>query len=1443
MPGNYLRQLQLTKQLERQAKEAAKNREAAEESIGEVEEAIQTAERMGANVSQGKKFLVESNDSFSNKDYKGSLGLAAKAMEEVMKAQRERISEIIRSGERLLDLLEDAREDSEAPYGLLEKGRRVMSEGELEQAYEIANEAWDKSEQFINSRMADYFGRAQSLLLLAEDKDIDVQGDREVLNRAREFLEKGDYETSLDRLNSCIGGVKSELENEFESRVDSMQNDVARMEEFEDQLSSVLDPVDEMRGLMSDGHMEEGFARLKILESDFRRTVFNCLDQEFNSLQKRSELLEEYGVDSDRLKEIIGEGRTLLRSDQRWEAMAKMREADERSIERGVEVLAGEINRISSRLVVASKIDVDVSESLELLKRAREDIREGDFESSLQHFNEAERMLQEETRGLDEVARELSEVSSLMTIAHTIDADLSDPLERMGGARELVLSGDVEEALPEIKGSKELLKSSIESKLGERIMRAEMMITSAIRMDLPVSEEDAAVESLIEMVEEENYRKTIEQLDRIEEGLKERLESRAQESLSRGEGMLEGLREEVDVSSVRSKLEGASDRLDAGEYADAFDLSTEAIEELEVLEEAEMERRLAEIDSLLSINERLGVESVTLNEKLDHTESLMREGETSQALEGAKEIIRFAVSIIEHELNDLMKDLLFSITDARKDGVSVGDLEGSVEDINEILDEGRVKEAYSKFQDLKDGLNDRIRTHEEMEEDLDELTGVLNQAKNSGLTVSRPWSKLEEALALFKKGRYEESQKALDLAEKLTEEQISPFISEKRVEEAKNVLAVARRRFIEVEDLEEEVERAESLLQGEEYSEVLSSAENIITELRGRLKDDVSQEIEKVKELISGSEEEMMDLASINKIVSKAEDLLERGKINDAMRAIKVVKNDLDQGVLKSKRARKEMEEAKALIDKIRTMGLNPSSAKKLLEQARTRYGEGKVETAADLAEQATKKAEELGKDCIQDRMKQLRMNYRAMNLEGEELDKAVQIEGKIKNALSQGRFERALSMFHSLEQEIDRVKKQKNLAERALESVSDRVREVEKEDLISKKVQSLLRGAEKRFEKGAFTESFSLSIQTGEELNAITRLHERRRKEVSELMSQIEQLEDDIEISEASALAHKGLDHLKDLEFEKASLYIRKCRSQIQRMMNGLYREKMKELESLMNLSYEVEIEEPGLSSSALKRASEGLQSIDMQILEELGEVILGTRERITEALEERINEVSGKVDVARNSGADVDISEKLLIQARNLLREDELEDVHALVEESEESIGEAVERRKEYVERKLRTESLIETGKRHGLIMNDAIEYFEEAENQGGDYSRAIEMMDQALELAEEEASSYLPEIRVNIDFLEGPVAGRWNDAMLRVRNEGESMAKDVRVELHGEIEARGLRPLKKLRGKEEKNIGIELFPRSSGTLTMGMTLICRPVLSQEDWGFEASFELEVE
>ena len=1442
MTGGYIKQLELTKQLEKQAKKATANREAAEKKIEESEELIASVKRMGANAAGAEKLLVEASEAFSRKDYKGALSLAIKSIEVSGEAKANEIENIINTTKELLSNMGELAADAKEPKGALEEAVGLLEKGDLDDAFVEANAAWDVTERFINVRMADEFERAQSLLLLAENENIKTDSEREQLSQARRSLEHEDFVGSLDQLTSCLESVTDSLTNLFHKRRLNLERGMEEAKVISIELSRTCDQIGKAGEQLAQADMEEAFSDLTIAEGEFRKSFSRALLKEFDSLESRLELLSRYNEDTSDVRYPIPKGRELTRDGELRDALDICLDVSTRVNESELNVLAMQIFNLKPKLQISRRIGSDTKKAITLIEKSKETIRGGDFPGALDLAHQVDMVLEKELEGFRELDIELGKTEELMTRAERYGVDRSRAEDSMKAARALALKARLDESLEQLRAAQKELDKEIQQYLGSEIMRSELMLASAMRMGSDVSRESAMIDDVMARVRSGDYTDVDGPLETCKMHIREFLEVNSKKTMENARELLDKYEGMANVTSSRLMLDDAESAFEGKDFDKAFKMAGKAVQELERQEKAVLESQLNEARRLIEINKGLGAESATINERVAAAEALRLDGRTKEGIRVTTEVLPLAGSVVREHIGKGMNSLSRSISAARKKGVEILRVEKLAQRVSTSLEKDQVADAYDTLQEADEELRKLLNKHVEMNEHLEDIEGLIEEAKANGIDVSSSEQFLQQTRVLFDAGEYD---KAIELAKKTlgeAESKTATIMAPRRIQEVSNLIATGKRLNLDVAREEIELDRAQSLLDLGQHIQALASAKGIRRGMRDRIVKGLEGEISKAREMITRARELGADVSAIGNIVDRAEKLLGEERINDTLRAVDLVKKELDQGLIIERKASEGIARASAVIANVRKAGIEPAGAVDILRQAKDQAQAGRGGIAMELAKKAADQAAETARTKLMERFKNQEITQRAMEIEGSDLTQTSRMKADFRKMLEEWKFTHALTLLDNLEEELERLEKQKKLATRTLDETRSKIASAKERGLISEKVEELLDSATSCLEEGAFSAAFSEAIRCRDELRSLEDLYDRRMSDIGKLRKSMEMaLNEGVDISAVSGYLDLAERSLRDLDFEEASLNLSRGDTALRKKIGDVMESRRQEIRALYRLYCDLGLNENDPLESAVQLMEKKRLKLDEFIT--LNENLKLLRGSIENRMESALGEIAGRIQVASNSGADVSTSEYLLSQGRDLLRSGNLNEAFMMIKEAEDNIGVAIDERREFMELKMRCESLIENARRNGLVMEPVIDLFSRAEEERkSDYKAAIETMKDALSKAKEEAMSYLPELAIDINFLDPAVVGQWVRVRVAISNEGRAMARDVRIELSGEIEVRGLEGIKKLRGNENGEMEFEIMPLRKGNIEVNFSLSCRPVLSEDTFGLESSFELEV-
>ncbi len=1441
MSGDYLKQLQLTKQLEQKTKEAAKNRKEAEARLTEAEKAISSCRSLDAPTVAADRALEEANQAFQQKDYKLSLSLAQKAIEACDASKKERVGSILESADSLLKLF--AQETPPREIGSMrQKATELLDQQMLEESLTKAQELWDAVERFVNSKIADMFSTAQSQVLMAEKMELEVEGERQMLKQARNHLEGMEFAECVSQLKDCTEMVSNALRNLFQSQVEAMNVSAERADELGLDFSKAQDTLARAKASSDKGDFEHAFGTLDIAESEAKAIVSKGLLSRLEGLKERTQVLKGLGVDAVPLASATSKARELARSEKLEDAMDAWREAEGLVRSQEIEQLLSMISKLRGRLLIANKIGSDIGEVLSELDAARSTLAQGDFKMAAALVNRAEKALEKALEGYKEVEAELARTRGLMTLAIALKLNITEAKRIVDASRQLVLRRNFEHAIETLKQAQGLVHSAIQAHIGQDIMRAEMRVTTALKLGADIHQESALLEDIVARTKDGRYETVREDLEECIRKVDVKVHGIAESTLAEASKLLDAYTGSSDISSYRAKLQQAREALREGQSVRAYDLANTLMGMFKRDERTDLDRRLIEARHLLTVAKEMGSESVTLNDRLGRAEQLRFEGNGAESMRITAEVLQFAKSIIKDELTRQLAQLTKSITTSRKTGIEVLQAERLAEESSRAASKGDLLRGYSLFKEAESSLERLTAVHNRIYERIVEISAMIKEAEAQQLDASKQSEMLSQAKRLFEAGRYEEALPAIAKNFVETERLVAPFVAPRKAQAAQDLINVAKRLGFEVGAPQKRLDGALRLIDKKEYAQAMISMREVEKTVHSVLNKGVEKELAEARSLLERAQQSGSDVSGPQQMVDKAESLLREKRIYDALRALELARNELDQGLMMGEKATASMESAQAIINDAVEFGVEVETARELLRQAKNYNKMGRHGIAHELAKKAGDQVTLASAEMVRERMRRVEAEQRQKGLDGSDLETVLRMKPDIERRMEAHKFREAAAQVQGFEQELIRIGEQKGLTAKAIGDMQSKLAQAKHRGVPIEGIEPPLNQAKERFAHGSFFEAYALVTKCADELKGQLDLYARRQTELKDLEREVAELESEGVAGTANELVERARKCIAALDFEGATLNLRRAREATKEAKEAIQAERMKNLENMCMVAEELKISKSSVPK-VVRDVSQLRVSGKRPEPKQLREAVDAMSELMRKKIETRIEEVRENMAKASRTGADVTASKELLIKADTQLAEGKWRGAANCVIEAERSIGVAGEEQHRYVEQRTRVEASIESARRNGLELTDTIKLYREAEKaKEKDHAAAVRKMDEAMEAAARAAQEFLPDIQVDLDFVEELRPGQWSKARLNLSNVAKAMAREVAVSISGDMAMRGFVALPKLRGGERRSVDVEIRPKASGASRVTLSLECRPVLSNDKVGYDSEFDVDV-
>lgn len=231
-------------------------------------------------------------------------------------------------------------------------------------------------------------------------------------------------------------------------------------------------------------------------------------------------------------------------------------------------------------------------------------------------------------------------------------------------------------------------------------------------------------------------------------------------------------------------------------------------------------------------------------------------------------------------------------------------------------------------------------------------------------------------------------------------------------------------------------------------------------------------------------------------------------------------------------------------------------------------------------------------------------------------------------------------------------------------------------------------------------------------------------------------------------------------------------------------------------------------------------------------------------------LEEIQSLIEEAKSVGiGQVDEAEIVARKAEEAYETKNYSIVSMLADTAKEMLGESKKRKliREYISRSKAIFELIEEAEETGMDAGEVRELFRNAQESFGedDLESALKFVQQSEKMARGRIEKYLkekfPKVLVNLPA--GAVeSGTWNKYTFELVNEGDIAAEDVRVNLKGDFEVKGLKTIANLLPNEKKKMEVGLKPNYDGTVPVDVSISYKKPLDQTKFEIQSDADMNI-
>ncbi len=1434
MPGDYVKQLQLAKQLEQKAREAARGRETAEGKIEEASALLLKVKDMNASSAETEKLLTLAHQSYSDKDYKEALSYAVKSVDASSRARKERLLDMLREARSLLERVADLGKSEAETERALKKASDSIDSGDLDEAYGLCKDAWDTAERNANRVLSDAFGLAQSSLLFAERLELKADKQKIALRNCREALESGDVGKSVELIQALSGALRSMTLDLFVQRAAKLETLLSLEKGFPLQLSEAHEKMAKGRDLISHGKVEDAFGALDDAEEIFSRSFGKVAGQRISELKKRADNVSRWKkVD---LGDLEGDARRLELDERFQEAVVLLDSARHKVRDAEKEVLLRYMAALQPRLKLAHLTRKDVTPALQKMDDARKALQGDDLNSAFKLAEEAKGIVEERLQGYDLVETELQNAQSLRSRCVDLGLSCSEGSKLMAAAKRQAMQGDYSNAVETLRSSQRSYRLSLENYFATGIMRLEMRLATAMRLGAEVTEESIALENLTAKVRKGDFELVHGSLITIGEAVEERTSGALDEELDKADIILSRYTSSPDVDKARASLAEAREKFDRKEFQAAHDIASAMLVELMSLRRESLDRSLRDGRTMLDMAKQLGAESVTLRDRMQRAEELRTLKRMDEATMLADEVVSYGRSIVTSEIDQQLTDIMQRAANARREGVEVGAAEHMSEQASNALHHGELGQAFELTINARNSLNEVVATYQSLRERLDEGEGMMAEARRSNANVDDASEALVHGGMLLRSGRYKDARDALDRAEGYLKRHAPEFL-----------LNYSLKRMADLGKLRGKLgyldsgERLKTLgsLDPSNLEASLDSLGQLRLEWEGEITTSLDKELNKCQKDLDKAVASGLTVGHVQQILSRGRSALDERKMTDAMRAVELVKSELDVTLHNDRRLTDVLAHLEESLDQLKEMKAEVRDVTVLLEQARALRRTGDVTAAADSAQRALDRSQNIARERVKTLMS-FAGGLTTERLAWEDLRTARKLADDIEEALKNYRYRHAHLLARSFREELERVLQDKAQADEEMRKFENRLKEEAKAGLSPPASQKALEKSKALMAQGRFVQALSTVGAAKDELRAVSEMYESRLTDHNDMREALNSLEVlDPRKDHVEELLDQSWSSLKDMRFDSASLYLRRARNGLNEFLTVRTNELLWEFNPLHDLIKRLKIQKRfSAEISEIERAV--VDSITPRDLNRLARNVDLVKAGMRDIFQEQKEKVRRTIEKSSRSGKEAGRSWEVWADAETQAKKGDLWEAFNSLETALNVLGRKAGETPDQLSKQL--SETLERANRRRIELPGTQKAFADALQAQKEGKNPLELLRKAIEMSRKEVRSTYPDISAELELVGEAKEGRSMDVIIHLKNEAEYEARNVRAFIFGDAEVKGMVEAEVLKPNEEVKGRITVIPNRVGILSLGISVKCKPLLTDEDVLYDSKFDLDV-
>jgi tetratricopeptide (TPR) repeat protein len=792
----------------------------------------------------------------------------------------------------------------------------------------------------------------------------------------------------------------------------------------------------------------------------------------------------------------------------------------------------------------------------------------------------------------------------------------------------------------------------------------------------------------------------------------------------------------------------------------------------------------------------------------------------------------------------MIRNVIPVVDQANEMGADVSEAMESLQNAKTSLEEKNFGAVSINVKNVRNAVR-RAKKRKRADDILQKMRSLITKSEKSHIDVSRAVELLLEAEKAFSDEKFADVQKLSQRLKKAIADAKLRRKMEDKLQTVRMDLEELKAMGVDTSTGEEILEKATQAMEEGKYAKmqnlILRNRRWITRERKRRETEVLMGAVGTLLEKASRGGQELLGAKQLLRSVKKA---ILSDKVGDIQ---EIVQRDLEalETEERKRRTHRRFLRLKNLVMDISEYGEDITELEETIEKVKRAFEEEDVEKAEAWMEEIERheSMSRLSKRRAENLLHKAKSSIMVAQNLGMEVSGAEELLLMAENLLGQDKFLESMERAKDAHQIAERRTPEEAIAkkreiEKRLAEVRVLLDESRKASIDVSDADASLSNAEVAIEEGKLREAEDLVSEVEKLEKELTSALEDAAKEfISSVRSSLERLRDaGISAPHVEAMYSTAEDYLKEGKFQAAIEYAKMAQKQLEESERTF---ESSAIEDMGTIKQDIEqARETGAQVSEaealLEEAIDAINQKDFlrfRALVEKAEGSLGEAESIylADRARRELEGVQLLIEDARNSGiGEVAEAEIVIKKAVEAYQSGNYGIVSMLTDTAKEMLGES--KRKQLIQRfigksKLIAE-LVDRAEEAGVDASDVQGLLKSAQESFGEdnYESALTLIEQSENIARNRIEKFLKERHPNVlvNLPKGAVQSDvWNKYIVEVSNVGNVSAQDVRINLKGDFEVKGLKTIASLLPEERKKMEVGLKPKYDGELPVDVSV----------------------